>query len=115
MEEPNKMTIHRGLAELKLIDARIEKGINEIIPNAVYQKEKPIEGHLSLDEFSKYAQSKYDSIVSLMDRKNKIKTAIVKKNAEVEITVAGSTMTIADAITKKTNIKLKQIFSNTLR
>ena len=35
-----QMTIHRGLAELKLIDSRIAKAILNINPIGVHQKDK---------------------------------------------------------------------------
>ena len=36
------MTIHRALAELKTLDARIQAGINNLDPVGIYQKDKPV-------------------------------------------------------------------------
>lgn len=67
-----KMTIHRALSELKLIDAKIEKQINELIPSGVYQKGKLVEGYITEADFEKSAKSKFDSVNDLIERKNKI-------------------------------------------
>lgn len=39
-----KVTIHRALSELKVIDARIKSAINEVLPSATFQNEKKIGG-----------------------------------------------------------------------
>ena len=44
-----KMTIHRALSELKLIDAKIEKGIAAINPTGMYQKDKLVNGQIKQD------------------------------------------------------------------
>lgn len=111
----NKITIHRALSELKLIDSKIEKQIAEIAPSGVYQKTKPVNGYLSQEDFSAAAQSKFDSVNDLIARKTKIKAAIVKANAETQVSVAGKKMTIADAITFKEVIKFKKKFIQTLK
>jgi hypothetical protein len=103
-----RMTIHRGLAELKLIDAKIQKTINEIVPSGVYQPGKNINGHTNEAEFKSQAESKYTSAIDLIARKTKIKKAIVKKNGETELKVGTIVMTIADAITFKSLIQFKK-------
>lgn len=105
-----KMTIHRGLAELKLIDARIEKGIEETTLTGVKQKNKKVNNIIEETEFINNAQSGFDSVLSLIKRKNLIKCAIVKKNAETKVTIGGNEMTIADAINFKTLVKYKKEF-----
>lgn len=109
------MTIHRGLAELKLIDARIEKQTAELNPVGIYQDGKKIGGIFSLDEFGKDAQSKYDSVTDLIARKHAIKSAIVAANASTDVTVGGKTMKIADAISFKASIPVKKALLNKLR
>ena len=75
-----KMTIHRALSELKLIDAKIEKQINEVLPSGIMQKGRLVNGFMQESEFEKNAKSKFDSVNDLIDRKNKIKSAIVTAN-----------------------------------
>ena len=59
--EKSKMTIHRALAELKLIDSRIEKAINIVEPTGLMQLGKLVNGFYSKDEFEKEVKSKYQS------------------------------------------------------
>jgi hypothetical protein len=103
-----KMTIHRGLAELKLIDARIQKQIEQTIPSGIKQKDKKVFNFIDEVDFVKNAQSGYDSVLALIDRKNKIKCAIVRKNAETTVKVNEENMTIADAINFKTLVQFKK-------
>jgi wyosine [tRNA(Phe)-imidazoG37] synthetase (radical SAM superfamily) len=110
-----KMTIHRALSELKLIDAKIEKQINEVLPSGILQKGKLVNGYIQEAEFEKSAKSKYDSVNDLIDRKNKIKSAIVTANGVTHVKVSDKQMTIADAINFKSVIKFKKKLIATLK
>lgn len=109
------MTIHRALSELKLIDAKIEKQITEILPSGVHQKGKLVEGYIKEDEFKTNAQSKYDSVNDLISRKTKIKSAVVEANGITMVKVGEKEMTIADAINFKGIIKFKKKLIETLK
>lgn len=110
-----QMTIHRGLAELKLLDARISKQIREINPIGFKQRNKKVDNRFDEEEFIKIAKSDFDSVTTLIDRKNKIKTAIVKSNTETSIKIADKTMAVADAINFKTLVAYKKELINVLR
>jgi glutathionyl-hydroquinone reductase len=110
-----KMTIHRALSELKLVDAKIEKQISEVMPTGIYQKGKLVNNYIPEADFEKNAKSKFDSVSDLIERKNKIKSAIVDANGKTQITVGGKQMSIADAINFKTVIKFKKKFAETLK
>lgn len=101
-------TIHRGLAELKLIDARIAKAINELSPIGIYQADKPIDRVITQEDFKKNAEAKYDSALALISRKEKIKSAIVKANSITIVKVGSLDMTIAQAINMRSTIQLKK-------
>ena len=103
-----KMTIHRGLAELKLIDSRISQTIFSLSPTGIVQEGKLVDIHYKKEDFEKNAKSKFQSIQDLIDRKNRIKSAIVKANVITEVNVSGKIMTIADAINYKALIKTKK-------
>jgi NADPH:quinone reductase-like Zn-dependent oxidoreductase len=112
--EKQKMTIHRGLSELKLIDSKITSEIDIIRPLGVYQKGKLISGYLKEEDFSKQAQSSYDSINDLIKRKTLIKSAIVTANGVTKVSISGKEMTIADAINFKSVITFKKQLLNQL-
>jgi len=103
-----KITIHRALAELKLIGNRIEKGIEEVIPTGIVQKGKLVNGHTKQEDFEQNAKTRYQSVIDLIDRRNKIKSAIVKANGETTMKIAGEEMTIADAINFKASIQYQK-------
>ena len=112
--ETQKMTIHRALAELKLIDSRIEKAIASIEPTGVMQNGKLVGGFYQKEDFEKSAKANLQSVLDLIERKNKIKSAIVSANGITTVTVAGKTMTIADAINFKAVIIFKKNLIATL-
>lgn len=109
-----KMTIHRALSELKLIDAKIEKAIASINPTGMHQKDKLINGQAKPEDFAKDAQSNYDSALDLMKRKTAIKSAIVQSNGVAVVTAGGQVMTVADAINAKAMLKFKKKLVDTL-
>lgn len=107
------MTIHRGLSELKTIDARIEKAIESFSPVGIYQNgpdghEVKVNNLKKKEEFEKDATSSYQSIIALIERKNKLKVAIVSSNAVTEVEIGKVKMTVADAITMKDQIQVKK-------
>lgn len=110
-----KITIHRALSELKLIDSKIEKQIMEIEPVGVYQKGKPVNGFIKEEDFVSSVTGKYQSISDLIARKSKIKSAIVKANGETKVKVAEIEMTIADAINFKTAVRYKKLLADKLK
>ena len=101
------MIIHRVLSELKLIDARIEKQTDELVPTGIYQKGKLISRYITEAEFETVATSRFQSIMDLIARKSAIKSAIVQSNGYTRVTVAGIEMTVADAINQKSAVKFK--------
>lgn len=103
-----KMTLHRALVELKLIGTKIKKGIDTLTVVSAIQKDKKIGNIYTEEEFSTNAKADYQSVTDLITRRNKIKTLVVAKNAEVKVTINKVEMTIADAINFKAVIVLKQ-------
>jgi hypothetical protein len=110
-----KMTIHRALSELKLIDAKIAKSIREVQPVGIHQKGKLINGHIKQEDFATNAKSKSDSIEALFNNKVAIKTAIVESNTKTKVTVAGKEYSVADAITFKSVIATKKQYIDILK
>lgn len=113
--ETNEMTVHRALAELKLIDNKIEKHIESIMPTSYKQGDGLIAGIFKQEDFDKAAQGHYDSVIALLERKVKIKAAIVKSNSNTQIKVGETTMSVADAIANKSMIALKKNFISQLK
>jgi hypothetical protein len=107
------LTIHRALAELKTLDARIQAAIQAVDPVGIRQLDKPVMTaggavYADAERFEVLAKANLDSAQQLIRNKTAIKAAIVKSNAETLVTVAGKEMTVAAAITEKSFIALKK-------
>lgn len=93
-----QMTVHKGLAELKTIDGRINKAISEgvyVIANK-HSNEK-IKGK-SISDFKEAMKSSYQKATDLINRRNALKRAIVLSNANTKVTVGGVEYSVAEAI-----------------
>jgi ABC-type Na+ efflux pump permease subunit len=114
-----KMTITKGLGELKLLDSRISKAISSGAFVAAIQADKKINSRLTKDEFNKLANSAKESVDDLIKRRENIKKAIVKSNATTLITIGEVEMTVAEAIEYKASISynksLLSVFREQLR
>lgn len=97
-----KQSIARSLVELKTIDGRI----NKIIENGVFitYKTKYKNTRYTEEDFRRSATSDYQSIADLINRRDKIKNAIVLSNATTLVEVAGEKMTVSQAIEYKNTI-----------
>lgn len=105
-----KMSIQEGLNELKILDNRIKKSLKEKDTYAtVVIGDRVVRGYDSNEKFSTKAKSSFDSVVALITRRSVIKSAIIKKNAEVIVDINGHQMSLAEAITNKALIEDKKI------
>lgn len=110
-----EMTITRALSELKMLDKRIQRAIQEAVLGGYTIGKKPMTGFHSVDEIEKRAKSDFQSIQDLIKRRNQIKSAIVISNATTEVEIAGKKMTVAEAIERKTSIQYEQQLLNKLK
>lgn len=95
------MTIHKALSELKLLDARINDK-TEMLEVVVANKHSNSKIHgVSVDEFCKNAKEAYQSLRTLINRRNAIKRAVTKSNAITTVQIGGKTYTVAEAIDMK--------------
>lgn len=93
-----KMTVHKALSELKIIDNRIERAINEgtyCVANKV--SNKMIHG-ISIQDYRNSIQGDFDKPVDLIKRRNAIKRAVVLSNAQTKVKVGEVEYTVAEAI-----------------
>ncbi|MCP4353108.1 MAG: hypothetical protein GY795_47260 [Desulfobacterales bacterium] len=104
----DKMSIARALVELKTLDKRIEKTLQNLKPVMVMTGSKLEPGISSREEFEKSVGSLYQSLTALVERKRKIKSAVVRSNAVTMVTVAGDKMTVAEAIERKNSIGIEK-------
>ena len=95
------MTVHKALAELKILDSRINKSIDEAaFVQANKHANEKISG-VSVEAYVAQMRSAYDSVVALIARREAMKRAVVKSNAVTEVAIGDRTYTVAEAIEMK--------------
>lgn len=99
-----KITITEALNELKLYDAKINKAINDSVFVSATKKSSDKVGTMKRENFEKKASESYQSVNDLIRNRRAIKSAIVLSNAVTTVTVGGETMTVAEAIERKSSI-----------
>ena len=111
-----KYSIHRALAELKLLDKRITKTIDNL-KVVTCKKGDKLEYNIAIaeEEFKAVVESDMQSVKDLITRRKEIKEKIVKSNAETLVTIAGKEMTVASAIERKESIKYEKKLAEELK
>jgi len=106
--EMTQMSVTQGLAELKLLDKRINKELSYVFWAKLSTKNNRVDEAA----LKKVAQAEYQSYMDLVKRRETIKRAIVLSNATTTVTIgSGSTHwngTVAEAIEHKTSITYKK-------
>lgn len=99
------ITITEGLAELKLLDARINKAIEVDWVSVVKTKDLT-------DDFKKKDKTRitaaYKKVTDLIAERNAIKAAIVASNAKTIVRIGGREMTVAEALEHKSGIQYEK-------
>lgn len=96
-----KMTVHKALAELKIIDDRINKAINNaVFIEAVKNGTDKVNG-IGVEDFKNDIKSGFQKVNDLINRRNAMKRAVVLSNATTKVTIGGKEYTVAEAIEMK--------------
>lgn len=105
-----KMTVHKALCELKTLDSRIQKCMQQnpfVFANK--HANSKVAG-VSVGDYCKGVQASYQSANDLIARRDAIKRAVTLSNATVKVTIGGKEYTVAEAIELKNHgVPLKQM------
>ena len=115
MLETKKISIHRALAELKLLDKQIADATESVVAVKANRKSNTKIDGFEVNEYKQRMQSSFDKVVGLINYRNKLKAAVVQSNALTKVSVAGTCMTVAEAIERKTSIEYERALLNDLR
>ena len=116
-----EISITRALAEIKLLDSKIESAIQKFEPVTYTEgKSKFTSSGGTIDYFNEKAKSSYQSITDLISRRNLIKGKVIQSNAVTKVMIDNKEYTVAEAIERKNSInnelsllnKLKQSYTN---
>ena len=105
-----KMTVHKALCELKTLDSRTQKCMQQnpfVFANK--HANSKVAG-VSIGDYCKEVQASYQSANDLIARRDAIKRAVTLSNATVKVTIGGKEYTVAEAIELKNHgVPLKQM------
>jgi hypothetical protein len=99
-----QMSITQALAELKLLDKRIQKALDHVEWADVKSKSNPIDS----EKFTRTARAEFQSFADLVKRYDTIKRAVVLSNATTRVRVGTWEGTVAEAIEYKRSIYYKR-------
>ena len=95
------MTIHQALVELKTLNVRI----NDMIHGATFvvanKHSNSKIGGMPIKDYVAETKQAYQSVRTLINRRNAIKRAIVLSNAKTMVTIGGREYAVAEAIDMK--------------
>lgn len=95
------MTVHKALSELKILSNRIENKINYATFVVANKHSNAKIGGEPVGEYCRQMKEEYQSIRTLIARRNAIKRAVIRSNAVTKVIVAGAELTVAEAIDMK--------------
>lgn len=111
-----KMLVTQGLNELKTLESRIQRAINSAnLVTLAKTCESKVTPNKTKEEFNSEAEASYQSVIDLIARREKIKTAIVDSNATTMVEINGEKMSVAKAIDLKTSIIYRQEFLDKMK
>lgn len=96
-----KMTIHKALAELKVIDSRINNAISAATLVTANKHSNDKIGGKSISDYKSDMKAAYQKVTDLINRRNAMKRAVVLSNAQTTIQIGADTYTVAEAIEMK--------------
>lgn len=106
-----KISITQALAEIKLLGKRIDSALDGTEWIAVATKSHPVDS----DRLKTKAQAAEQSYTALVNRRQALKAAIVQSNAETFVRIGTASMSVAEAIERKTSIAYQQRLLDSMR
>lgn len=109
------MTIHKALAELKILDGRINKEIQNGLYCAANKHSNAKINGIPIEDFKKAVQGTYDKVTDIINRRKSIKKAVVLSNAKTTVKITDAEYTVAEAIEMKNHgIEFEALLINTM-
>ncbi|MGE7021623.1 hypothetical protein [Solibacillus cecembensis] len=113
--ETKRLSLHRALSELKMLNERIDAATkNVVLVRSNRKSNEKIDG-MPIEEFKKDMQGSYDKVISLIAYRNRLKALVVASNAQTSVQVGAVTMTVAEAIERKQSIQFEKEVVEKLR
>lgn len=110
-----KISITEALNELKLYDSKITKAIGKNVLVGATKKISPLVGVMSRDDFEEKVKANFQSVKDLIRNRNALKSAVVVSNAKTIVEIDGVTMTVAEAIERKSSIDYEKFLLDEMK
>lgn len=110
-QEQQGITVTRALAELKTLDKRIHKAVQDCDLVKVRRKEDKWD----IQEYNRQAQGSYQSLEDLISRRDQLKRRVLASNAVTQVRIGKDVLTIAEVIDRKQSIEYKKRLLDKLR
>ena len=110
-----EITVTRALTQVKTLDERIVRFATNQTPLLSYKVGQKSAGGRPIQEVENTIAAEYQSVQDLIAQRNALKSAIIRSNADTKVTIAGVTMTVAEAIERKASIRLEATLLATMR
>ena len=104
-------TITEALQELRLLSSRINKAINQTKFIGAWKSEDST----AIDRVCPDATAAFQSVNDLIERRARIKAAIMQSNASTTVEIGGKMYTVAEAISTKEYINDRKELLDTLK
>jgi hypothetical protein len=117
MSEVKKITVTRGMRDLKLLKDRIDKKIARAKFVGIHQnkKDEVLQVCVTKSQFVKDAEANYESIIDMIEQRKQIKSKIMLSNAVTMVKIGGQEYTITEALARKNSIEFEQNFLAQMR
>ncbi|EJB4242370.1 tail fiber protein [Salmonella phage vB_SenS_UTK0009] len=107
----------RALATIKSLEAKIRKATENQLLIAVGEgkdhNQVVVGAAIEVDALSTRITSDFQSLLDMITQRDRIKSALIKSNAETIVEIGSRTMTVAEAIEAKRSMELKaQLLAN---
>lgn len=116
MATVEKMTIHKALCELKILDSRINNAISSARFCLANKHSNEKVNGVTVEEYQETMKASYNKASDLIRRREAIKRAVVLSNAKTIVKVGGKEYTVAEAIEMNNHgIDLKLQLKNAMK
>lgn len=116
MATVEKMTIHKALCELKILDSRINNAISSARFCLANKHSNEKVNGVTVEEYQETMKASYNKASDLIKRREAIKRAVVFSNAKTIVKIGGKEYTVAEAIEMNNHgIDLKLQLKNAMK
>lgn len=116
MATVEKMTIHKALCELKILDSRINNAISSARFCLANKHSNEKVNGVTVEEYWETMKASYNKASDLIRRREAIKRAVVLSNAKTIVKIGGKEYTVAEAIEMNNHgIDLKLQLKNAMK